>query len=69
MDWEVIMKRFEGGRYTLYLGRQDVKTKFKNEKLGRGLLSCKWLSMNGNVAYKKTLCQYLRDKRYGKMTV
>jgi len=69
MDWEVIVKRCERGRYTLYLGRQDVRHNVENENVGRGLLSCKWLSMNGIVAYKKTLRQYLKDKRYGKMTV
>jgi hypothetical protein len=42
---------------------------FKNENVGRGLLCYEWLSMNRNVAYKKTLCQYLRDERHGKMTV
>jgi len=63
MDWVVIMKRFERERYTLYFGRQDVKHNVKNEKVGRGLLCCEWLSMNRNVAYKKTLCQYLRDKK------
>ena len=34
-DWEVIMKRFERGRYTLYLGRQDVKHDVQKRKVGK----------------------------------
>jgi hypothetical protein len=32
MDWEVIMKRSERERYTLYLGRQDVKNNVQKTK-------------------------------------